>query len=71
MLSTLSDVDSVTTIVKLPLVVHEFSDVFLEDLPGLSPIQAVEFSIKLVPGTLPISISPYRMAPAELKELKI
>ena len=30
----------------------------------------VEFSIDLVPGTAPISKAPYRMAPAELKELK-
>ena len=46
-------------------------DVFLEDLSGLPSIQAIEFSIELVPGTSPISISPYRMSPAELKELKL
>ena len=70
-LSTLSAIDSMTVVVDLPLVVREFLDVFPEDLSGLPPIRVVEFSIGLVPGTSSISISPYRMAPAELKELKI
>ena len=53
------------------LVVQEFSDVFPDELPGMPPHREIEFSIDLVPGTAPISIAPYRMAPAELKELKI
>ncbi|XP_012442015.1 uncharacterized protein LOC105767030 [Gossypium raimondii] len=51
-------------------VVCEFPDVFLEELPGLPPIKEVEFAIDLLPGTAPISIAPYRIAPTELKELK-
>ncbi|KAG8474681.1 hypothetical protein CXB51_031149 [Gossypium anomalum] len=51
-------------------VVCEFTDVFPEELPGLPPVREVEFGIDLIPGTAPISIAPYRMAPAELKELK-
>nr|XP_012466402.1 unnamed protein product [Gossypium raimondii] len=51
-------------------VVCEFSDVFPEELPGLPPEREVEFSIDLIPGTTPISIASYRMAPTELKELK-
>uniref|UniRef100_A0A2N9I829 Reverse transcriptase domain-containing protein n=1 Tax=Fagus sylvatica TaxID=28930 RepID=A0A2N9I829_FAGSY len=51
-------------------VVKEFPDVFSEDLPGLPPEREVEFTIDLVPGIGPISKAPYRMAPAELKELK-
>ena len=31
-------------------VVYEFSDVFLEELPGLPPDRDVEFKIELVPG---------------------
>lgn len=31
----------------------------------------MEFAIELLPGTTPISIPTYRMAPAELKELKV
>ena len=52
------------------LLVREFPDVFLYDIAGLSPDREVEFTIDLIPGTKPISISPYRMAPAELRELK-
>ena len=51
-------------------VVHEFEDVFLVEVPGLPPNREVEFSIDLVPGTGPVSMAPYRMAPAELVELK-
>ena len=43
---------------------------FLEDLPGVPPVREIDFSIDLEPSTKPISIPPYRMAPAELKELK-
>ena len=43
---------------------------FPEDLPGLPPDREVEFSVDLVPGTTPISKTPYRMAPVELKALK-
>ena len=52
-------------------VVNEFFDVFPEDLLGLLPDRDIEFEIELAPGTEPISIAPYRMAPAELKELKV
>ncbi|KAH9763231.1 Endonuclease [Citrus sinensis] len=52
-------------------IVREFIDVFPEDLPGLPPDQEVEFTIELVPSTTPTSRAPYRMAPIELKELKV
>ncbi|XP_058727417.1 uncharacterized protein LOC131598861 [Vicia villosa] len=45
-------------------------DVFPEDVTSLPPKREVEFSIDLVPGTAPVSISLYRMSPAELRELK-
>ncbi|WVZ97392.1 hypothetical protein U9M48_042934 [Paspalum notatum var. saurae] len=38
---------------------------------GSPPDRDVEFRIDLVPGTAPVSKRPYRMAPDELKELKI
>ena len=50
--------------------VRDFSDVFPDDLPGLPPQREIDFAIELAPGTEPISKAPYRMAPAELKELK-
>ncbi|XP_059669044.1 uncharacterized protein LOC132314166 [Cornus florida] len=52
-------------------VVREFTNVFPEELPGLPVGREVDFTIELVLGTTPISIAPYRMALAELKELRI
>ena len=51
-------------------VVRDFPDVFPEELPGVPPDRDVEFVIDLVPGTVPISRRPYKMAPLELAELK-
>ena len=51
-------------------IVRDFPDVFPDDLPDLPPEREVEFTIDLVPETVPISKTPYRMAPVELKELK-
>jgi len=39
-------------------------------VPGLPPDREIEFAIKLLPGTTPISKAPYHMAPTELIELK-
>ncbi|GKU99598.1 hypothetical protein SLEP1_g12422 [Rubroshorea leprosula] len=66
-----TDASSVTSRLEDIPVVHEFPDVFSENLPSLPPDKEVEFAIDLVPGTGPISKAPYRMAPTELKELKI
>ncbi|TYK25733.1 pol protein [Cucumis melo var. makuwa] len=52
-------------------VVRDYPDVFPEELPGLPPHREVEFVIELESSTVPISRAPYRMAPAELKELKV
>ncbi|XP_058756484.1 uncharacterized protein LOC131629722 [Vicia villosa] len=65
-----SDSKDKRSILEIP-VVCEFSDVFPEDVTSLPPEREVEFSIDLVPGTAPVSIAPYRMSPAELRELKI
>ncbi|XP_017625121.1 uncharacterized protein LOC108468776 [Gossypium arboreum] len=52
-------------------VVYEYLDVFSKELSRLPPTREVEFGIELVPGTVPISIAPYRMDLTELKELKV
>ena len=52
------------------LVVKEFPDVFLEELPGIPPAREVDLSIEVVHGTNPISRVPSRMAQTKLKELK-
>ena len=51
-------------------VIEEFSDVFPDEIPGMPPVRDVEFTIDLVSGTGPSSKDPYRLAPAEMKELK-
>ena len=43
---------------------------FPVDLPGMPPDRDIDFCIDLEPGNRPISIPPYRMAPAELRKLK-
>ena len=37
----------------------------------MPPQRVVDFGIELHPGTLPISITPHRMAPVELQELRV
>lgn len=51
-------------------IINKFDYVFLEEVSGLFPQREVEFSNNLVTGVGPISITPYRMAPTELVELK-
>ena len=51
--------------------VSDYPDVFPEELPGLPPQRDIEFTIDVVQGATPASITPYRMAPVELKELKL
>ncbi|XP_022157398.1 uncharacterized protein LOC111024105 [Momordica charantia] len=70
-LASIVDTRKVLPAIEAVRVVNEFSDMFLEDLPGLPPSREVDFCIELLPGTTPISKAPYRMAPVELKELKL
>ena len=55
----------------LPRVVCKYEDFFHNELPGLPSQRVVDFSIELHPGTSPISMTPHRMAPVELQELKV
>ncbi|KAL0549303.1 hypothetical protein IC582_013784 [Cucumis melo] len=52
-------------------VVREYPDVFPDKLPGLPSPREIDFAIELESDTAPILRIPYRMAPAELKELKV
>ena len=52
-------------------VLREFSDVFPEDLLSIPPNREIDFHIELAPGTELIFKAPYKMAPLELKELKV
>lgn len=51
-------------------VVSEFKEVFPNNFPSMPPDRDLDFCIDLEPGTLPISMSPYSMAAAELREPK-
>ena len=66
---------TVTSIHSLPKledvrVVSEYTDVFPEELPGIPPQRDIEFTIELLLGTGPIAKASYRMAPAEMQELR-
>ncbi|GKB36794.1 reverse transcriptase domain-containing protein [Tanacetum coccineum] len=50
-------------------VVKDFPEVFPKDLPGLPSTRQIEFHIELIPGAAPVARAPYRLAPAEMKEL--
>ena len=54
-----------------PRVVFEYEDIFLDELPGLPLHKDVDFVIELHPSMSPISLTPHRMAPVELQELKV
>ena len=55
----------------VPRVVREYEDVFLDELPRLPPQRVVDFGIELHLGTSPISMTPHKMAPVELQELRV
>ena len=70
-LASLTLEDEVKPESDLPRVVYEYEDVFSDELPGLPPQRVVDFGIELHPGTSPISMTPLRMAPVELQELRV
>jgi hypothetical protein len=52
-------------------VLHDFKDVFVNEIHELPPRREIDFSIHLLPSSVPISKEPYRMSLSELTELKI
>ncbi|KAL0541271.1 hypothetical protein IC582_021313 [Cucumis melo] len=52
-------------------VVKKILDVFPDNLSALPHDREIEFTIELLLGTIPISQASYKMAPSELKELKV
>ncbi|KAK9132615.1 hypothetical protein Scep_012143 [Stephania cephalantha] len=63
------ELKSVIKVEDVPIVC-EFSDVFLDDLPGLPPSRAVEFIIELISRTQLIYSRPYRMSASKHEELR-
>ena len=70
-LDSLTLEDEVKQDMSLPRVICDYEDVFPNELPGLPPPRDVDFRIELHPGTSPISMTPHRMTPVELHELKV
>ncbi|WVZ84803.1 hypothetical protein U9M48_031790 [Paspalum notatum var. saurae] len=51
-------------------IVCDYPDVFPDELQGMPPDRDIEFLIELLPGTAPIAMRQYRMAPIEHEEVK-
>ena len=52
-------------------IVYDYTDMFPEELLGLPSQREIEFAIDVVLGAALASITPYRMDPMEVKELKL
>ncbi|GJX73868.1 putative reverse transcriptase domain-containing protein [Tanacetum coccineum] len=50
-------------------VIHDFPEVFPDDLLGLPPPRQVELKIDLVPGAALVAHAPYHLEPSEMREL--
>ena len=70
-LASLTLEEEVRQELDLTRVVCEYDDVFPDELQGLPPHGDVDFIIELHPGTSPIYMTPHRMTPMELQELKV
>ena len=62
---------SLATPIEVVPVMKDFLEVIRDDLPRIPPEREIDFGIALIQDTNSISILPYRMAPAELKEIKL
>jgi hypothetical protein len=40
-------------------ILHDFRDMFVDEIPELNPRREIDFSIDLLPGLAPISKEPY------------
>ena len=70
-LASLTQEDDERSDLDRPRVVCEYVDVFPDELPRLPPQRVVDFGIELHPSTSPISMTPHRMAPVELQDLRV
>lgn len=52
------------------LIINEFPEFFHEDIHKFPTDRSIDFWFDHLPNTRPVSIPPYRIVPAELKELK-
>ena len=66
---TLADFLKWRRVTRHPLVFRRLTG--SQQTPGLPPHRDVDFGIELHPGTTTISMTPHRMAPVELQELRV
>jgi hypothetical protein len=52
------------------VILHDFRDVFVDEIPELPPRREIDFSIDLLPGSTPISKAPYRMSLPRINRIK-
>ena len=50
---------------------HDFRDVFIDEIHEFPPMREIDFSIDLLPRSAPISKAPYWMSLLELLKLNI
>ena len=67
-METVSSTETLPQLTEIDIV-REYPDVLPDILSGLPLEREIKFTLDLQPSTRPISIAPYRMTPAELKEL--
>ena len=70
-LASLTLEDEVRHDMSLPRVICKYEDVFPDELQGLPLPRDVDFRIELHRGMSPISMTPHRMVPVELQDLKV
>ena len=50
-----NELEKLKTIAYQFLILKEFQDVFIDEIPGLPPKRYLDFAIDLMPGSTPIS----------------
>ena len=70
-LASLTLEDEEISDLDLPRVMCKYVDVFPDELPRIPLRRVVDFGIELHLGSLPISMTPHRMAPTELQKLRV
>ena len=63
------DNDNKIKIEYIPIL-KDFKDIFLEEVPRLPPKRDIDFTIDLIPRTVPTLKAPYIMNIIDLTELK-
>ena len=69
--SDFEEAESYTVTLDAHPLLHEYADVFPNEIPSMPPQCDIDFWIDLVPGVELISQAPYRMTTQELSEPRL